>query len=72
MRRLVVIISLVAAQGVFSSAVTLHTDTFDVDLQGWTGGALPSHQTVGGVDGGYMRLNSDNNMGAYVQRADWL
>jgi hypothetical protein len=55
-----------------AQAATLHVDSFDVNEQGWISGASVVYKATGGVGGGgFLEVESFNNMAARNSDARW-
>jgi hypothetical protein len=55
-----------------AAGATLHTDTFDADVQGWvTGGGLVSYQSTGGTPGGFVAMDSFTHLALFNNDERW-
>ena len=57
-----------------AAAATLHVDTFDVDVQGWSGGGVPEHVPTGGAGdgGGFLRVPTGTNLATFNTDPRWI
>lgn len=64
-----------ASSNLCAPAATLHTDTFDADVQGWGGGfTQPDYVASGGPAGagdGYLRVNNNGHVATHNQSPAW-
>jgi hypothetical protein len=54
-------------------AATLHVDTFDATVQGWSGGASPTFVSSGGAGdgGGFLMLTASSNLATHNGGTSW-
>jgi hypothetical protein len=55
-------------------AAELHVDTFDATVQGWAGGAVPTHVATGGAGdgGGFLMISVGSNLATHNSEARWI
>jgi hypothetical protein len=63
-----------ALYGAPALAATLHVDAFDAGLQGWGGGAAPTHVASGGAGdgGGFLMITVGNHLAVYNGDSRWI